>query len=180
MSAAVPVDQVTETERLAAGMGSRIRTLGIASGYNTSVAAYARYLGLPVSTVRRCEAGRLVSTSRCYAVMYAASERGVSLDWFLIGDIRSGGFPRIMGDLAGKVVNIGRSSLWLTHFRLSSREGRTASAWHRWGSRAARRRGREAGRPAVPRRSAASSRGPRLAWAASARSRRRYRQANSC
>jgi hypothetical protein len=106
MSAAVPWDRVEETERLAAGMGHRLRLLRVAAGY-PSMAAYARYLGLPVSTVRRCEAGRLVGSSRVYAMMYAVADCGISLDWFLAGNIRSGGLPRVIGDLAGKVVIMG-------------------------------------------------------------------------
>jgi hypothetical protein len=47
-------------ESLAADMGHRLRTLRIAGGYS-SIAAYARSLGLPVSTVRR-----LVGTRRVY------------------------------------------------------------------------------------------------------------------
>ena len=102
MSPAERVDRMTR-ESLAVDMGRRLRTLRIAAGY-TSMAAYARFLGLPVSTVRRCEAGRLVGTRRVYALMYAVSDRGVSLDWFLAGDVRRGGHRRAIGDPAGKVV----------------------------------------------------------------------------
>jgi hypothetical protein len=37
-------------------VGIRVRTLRLAAGYR-SVAAYARSLDLPASTLRRCEAG---------------------------------------------------------------------------------------------------------------------------
>jgi hypothetical protein len=99
------LNEVTR-ESLAADMGFRFRALRIASGY-PSVAAFARSLGLPVSTARRCEAGRLVGTSRVYVVMHALGDRGVSLDWFVLGDIRRGGRRKAIIDPTSKVVIMG-------------------------------------------------------------------------
>jgi hypothetical protein len=79
-----------ERERIARGMATRLRALRLAGGYPTS-AAYARFLGVPAATVRRCEAGRLMATHRVYFLAHAIAERvGASMDWFMLGNAYPG------------------------------------------------------------------------------------------
>jgi hypothetical protein len=79
-----------EDERLARGMAMRLRALRLAGGY-PSAAAYARFLGVPAATVRRCEAGRLIASSRVYVLARAIDERvGASMDWFILGNAYPG------------------------------------------------------------------------------------------
>ena len=74
-------------------LGVRLRALRLASGY-PSAAAYARDLGLPASTVRRAEAGKLIRTDRLvFALGLALIDRGVSLDWLIRG---KGRVPRAL------------------------------------------------------------------------------------
>lgn len=50
------------------------------------MAAVARFLDVPASTVRRREAGRLIANDRVLALSIAVAERtGDSLDWLLRG-----------------------------------------------------------------------------------------------
>jgi hypothetical protein len=79
-----------ERERIARGMATRLRALRLAGGY-PSAAAYARFLGVPAATVRRCEAGRLMATHRVYFLAHAIAERvGASMDWFMLGNAYPG------------------------------------------------------------------------------------------
>ena len=74
-----------ERARMARDMGVRLKALRLAAGY-PSAAAYGRFLRVPPSTVRRCEAGRLVATHRVLALALAlAKKTGASLDWFICG-----------------------------------------------------------------------------------------------
>jgi hypothetical protein len=71
----------SERTRFAEDMGHQVRALRDIGGHG-SIAAFAKFLDLPTSTVRRCEAGRLIAPHRVYDVMMAAIERtGVSADW---------------------------------------------------------------------------------------------------
>ena len=76
---------MTPNENIAADMGARLRALRLALGYD-SAAAFARYLEMPVSTVRRCERGQLLATHRAIPLGLALCEKaGFSLDWFICG-----------------------------------------------------------------------------------------------
>jgi hypothetical protein len=66
----IPFDHEAERKRIAEGMAVRLRVLRLSYGYE-SMAAFARFLDLPASTVRRCEAGRLVGTRRVLALSFA-------------------------------------------------------------------------------------------------------------
>jgi hypothetical protein len=81
---------ITKSKRMrfAEEMGQQVRALRDI-GCHGSIAAFAKFLNLPTSTVRRCEAGRLIAPHRVFDVMMAVIERtGVSADWL------SGGHPR--------------------------------------------------------------------------------------
>src|SRR5260221_678005 len=72
-----------QAERLefAAGMAHRVRTLRLA-GEHGSMAAFAKFLDLPASTVRRCEAGRLIAPHRGFDLIMAGVEgMELSADW---------------------------------------------------------------------------------------------------
>jgi hypothetical protein len=70
-----------ERTRFAEDMGQRVRTLRLA-GEHGSIAAFAKFLDLPSSTVRRCEAGRLIAPHRVFDVIMAVIERmELSADW---------------------------------------------------------------------------------------------------
>ena len=76
----------SEKKRMAEGMGSRFRAVRLAMGYD-SAAAFARYLDMPVSTVRRCERGQLTATHRAIPLGFALCDKaGFTLDWFFAGD----------------------------------------------------------------------------------------------
>jgi hypothetical protein len=78
----------SERTRFAEDMGRQVRALRDIGGHG-SIAAFAKFLDLPTSTVRRCEAGRLIAPHRVFDVIMAVIERtGVSADWL------SGGHPR--------------------------------------------------------------------------------------
>ena len=75
-----------EQKRMAEGMGKRLRAVRLAMGYD-SAAAFARYLGTPASTVRRCERGQLIATHRAIPLGHALCDKaGFTLDWFFAGD----------------------------------------------------------------------------------------------
>jgi hypothetical protein len=84
--------------------GERLRMVRLAMGHR-SAAAFARFLGLPPSTVRAFEAGRLRHTDRVFAVMLAAAERcPLSLDWLWMGDLDAWRRERPPMDRTAKVV----------------------------------------------------------------------------
>ena len=75
----------SEKKRMAEGMGSRLRAVRLAMGYDT-VAGFARYLDIPASTVRRCERGKLIATHRAIPLGHALCDRaGFTFDWFFMG-----------------------------------------------------------------------------------------------
>ena len=76
-----------ERARLAPQMGFRLRAVRLAMGCH-SAAAFGRLLELPASTVRRCEAGRLVPNERMVLVMLALNKwLGVDMFWFVTGRV---------------------------------------------------------------------------------------------
>jgi hypothetical protein len=83
-------DRNIERAHLAREMGGRLKALRLAAGF-ASAAAYARFLRVPPSTVRRCEAGTLVANHRLLALSLAIAERaGASLDWLIAGNLSPG------------------------------------------------------------------------------------------
>ena len=94
--------QQAERLEFAAGMAHRVRARRLAGGHG-SMAAVARFLDVPASTVRRCEAGRLIANDRVLALSIAVAERtGDSLDWLLRG--RAGAAGRRSRDAATSKV----------------------------------------------------------------------------
>jgi hypothetical protein len=74
-----------DQRRISASMGSRLRALRLALGYETA-AAFARFLDVPAATVRRCERGQLKATNRALPLGTALCDKaGFTLDWFFLG-----------------------------------------------------------------------------------------------
>jgi hypothetical protein len=77
--------QQAERLEFAAGLAHRVRALRIAGGHG-SIAAFAKFIDLPLSTLRRCEAGRLIASHRIHDLMMAVAEAtGASIDWIVGG-----------------------------------------------------------------------------------------------
>lgn len=78
-----------ERKRIAEGMGRRVRAVRIAMGYE-SIDAFARFLGVPASHVRRCEHGHMAAGYKncCRAISLGIAlceKAGFTLDWFFLG-----------------------------------------------------------------------------------------------
>lgn len=72
-------------KQIAAGMGSRLRALRLAMGYE-SAAAFARYLDVPASTVQRCERGQRISDHSVLPLGTALYDKaGFTYNWFIMG-----------------------------------------------------------------------------------------------
>jgi hypothetical protein len=79
----------SERTRFAEDMGRQVRALRDIGGHG-SIAAFAKFLDLPTSTVRRCEAGRLIAPHRVHDLMMTVIERmEVSADWLSGGHARA-------------------------------------------------------------------------------------------